>query len=184
MNGVISAGSSARLLAIAWIAGMAIVAGTPAARSESDCQGYGDKLPDPSPLIPGIYWNVVKTGESGDIVSVHVSLSEEPSCGEEDCGYNRTSELIVYPCPTDKPCIGDTLDLYVHQYLEIDMKLLKGVTYTFEGSCVHAGFYDSYEVPCKNSCWAGGDLTAVRYPDDFIATAETSWGAIKSLYDK
>ncbi len=135
-------------------------------------------------------WNVSQSRMNADTAWVSVSLdvpvvSCNPMLG---CGGTQSALLRVTPCPPGVTCVGGE---YQHMLTadilrtSIELVLLRGTTYTFQGSfaITRLQFDPIYVQTCSLMlCQQGEVLAPVTFPDT-TPVEPASWGRIKSVYE-
>lgn len=133
------------------------------------------------------HWQVESINEDADTLTVGFKLSDIiPCCGDPDCPRECGTFLRVYPCPLDENCsenehrdynLRRTNDIWQTNYV----KLLRGTQYEIWGYWWCYGKFDSgYE--CYRDVSSFLACEPKIFPEDYVATHETSWGAIKALF--
>ena len=129
------------------------------------------------------YWDVISIAESSDTLIVGLEIHGMYIC-PYDCFDNKFSRLEVSPCPLDTECSGDKYTLIRTTDINdlVYLKLLKGYQYTFSGLWNDIGYVSGTGCSCCRVIACGEILYPKVFPDEYVATSTSSWGAIKSLY--
>ena len=129
------------------------------------------------------YWDVISIIENSDTLTVGLEMHGVYGC-PYNCFVSNFSRLEVSPCPLDTECSGDLYILVRTTNINeiIYLKLLKGYQYTFSGLWNDVAQTSGTGGRCSIGIVCGEFLQPLVFPDDYVATETSSWGAIKALY--